>query len=87
MIWGVSRTYQLCYETQNDELQWVTGSVALMFIGMSLGELASAAPTSGGVRITCSSPTNVLIVFSAILLDTFVGVSTMSKPACLGSRL
>jgi hypothetical protein len=50
--------------------QWVVGSIFILFIGMSLGELASAAPTSGGVSITCmdaSLLSNLRVV--ALLLD------------------
>jgi amino acid transporter len=30
--------------------QWLTASVFVMSIGLAMAELASAAPTSGGVR-------------------------------------
>ena len=30
--------------------QWLTASVFLMLIGLAMAELASSAPTAGGVR-------------------------------------
>lgn len=30
---------------------WAVGSVFILFVGMSMAELGSAAPTSGGVRL------------------------------------
>lgn len=32
-------------------LQWAVASIFILFVGMSMAELASAAPTSGGVRL------------------------------------
>jgi amino acid transporter len=29
--------------------QWLVGSIFILFIGMAMADLASAAPTSGGV--------------------------------------
>jgi amino acid transporter len=31
---------------------WAAATVFLMFVGMAIAELGSAAPTSGGVRLT-----------------------------------
>ena len=33
-------------------LKWVVASIFILCVGMSMAELASAAPTSGGVRAT-----------------------------------
>ena len=51
MVWGVSTDFnsqafilKLIYH------QWLVASIFILFVGMSMAELASAAPTSGGVR-------------------------------------
>jgi amino acid transporter len=38
---------------------WAVASILILFVGMSMAELASAAPTSGGVRLCFFSLTKV----------------------------
>jgi amino acid transporter len=49
MIWGVSPDTEDFVHPCSDYSKWVTGCVFISFSGMALSELASAAPTSGGV--------------------------------------
>jgi len=52
MVWGVSLPIRaiLLYKPLII-FQWVVASFFIVFIGLALSELASAAPTSGGVCI------------------------------------
>jgi amino acid transporter len=50
MVWGVScvlSQYQL--ELFLRVIQWAVASIFILVVGLSMAELASAAPTSGGV--------------------------------------
>lgn len=50
MVWGV-RSFSFYYSFElTSFLKWFVASIFILFVGMSMGELASAAPTSGGVR-------------------------------------
>ncbi|KAG5340636.1 hypothetical protein C0989_000993 [Termitomyces sp. Mn162] len=48
---------------------WAVASVFILTVGISLAELGSAAPTSGGVRSAFSILTRLLIVSQAVFLD------------------
>jgi hypothetical protein len=53
--------------------QWLTASVFLMSIAFAMAELASAAPTSGGVRgLLFTWQWQPFLKFSALLLDLYV---------------
>ena len=51
MVWGVSLYYSRWPGLSLKGLQWAVASFFILFIGMSMAELASAAPTSGGVSV------------------------------------
>lgn len=84
MVWGV-RSFSFHYFFKLTVLsKWFVASIFILFVGMSMGELASAAPTSGGVRLVL-----VYCAYSfadrlaAILLDTFALVCSVSQHPCL----
>jgi amino acid transporter len=60
-------------------LKWAVASIFVLCIGMSMGELASAAPTSGGVRayhlITRGSTKLSLTVVFLDLLPFFTAMA------------
>lgn len=44
-------------------MQWAVASLFVLFVGMSMAELASAAPTSGGVSDSpLSRPRHLLLI-------------------------
>ena len=51
MVWGVSSGHPSTVERSPTGIppKWAVATVFILIIGMALGELASAAPTSGGV--------------------------------------
>jgi amino acid transporter len=49
MVWGVSLYHSRWPGLSLEGLQWAVASFFILSIGMSMAELASAAPTSGGV--------------------------------------
>ena len=51
MVWGVSVLRSLCVTHRDDDMhvQWSLCSFFLALVAMSLAELGSAAPTSGGL--------------------------------------
>ena len=51
MVWGVSLYYSRWPGLSLKGLQWAVASFFILSIGMSMAELASAAPTSGGVSV------------------------------------
>jgi amino acid transporter len=68
---------------------WVVASVGVLLVGISMAELASAAPTSGGV-ITFSVHATVLLndlSSVALLLDTFLSFPSHQKPIGMDRRL
>ena len=56
-------------------------SVFVLFVGTAMAELASAAPTSGGVRMILNSSIypNLNPKLTALFLDLFLGFSAMEK--------
>ena len=63
-----------------------------MFIGLAMAELASAAPTSGGVSYRCSLALDrmellnwLFLTCAALLLDLLLFISTLEKCTLLGS--
>ena len=56
---GLGRTYRppLFQLTTHPDIQWAVASIFILFVGMSMAELASAAPTSGGVSYHSASLT------------------------------
>ena len=53
-----------------------------------MAELASAAPTSGGVRmINSAAYLNLISQLTALFLDLFLGFSTMEKRFVLARRM
>lgn len=84
MVWGV-RLFSFHYSSMLTALlKWFVASIFILFVGMSMGELASAAPTSGGVRLI---PVCYQYSFAdhlpAILLDTFALFRSVSQHPCL----
>jgi hypothetical protein len=58
MVWGVRACFWVEYSPMKlpradraPLLQWLVASIFIFCVGLSLAELASAAPTSGGVRL------------------------------------
>jgi len=50
MVWGVSFVFlRVRLERIPNGLQWAVACLFILVVGMSMAELASAAPTSGGV--------------------------------------
>jgi len=58
-------------------------SVFVLFIGTAMAELASAAPTSGGVCIILDSSVCLTPKLTALFLDLYIGFSTVEKPFVL----
>jgi len=61
---------------------WVVASLGILFVGISMAELASAAPTSGGVTDFSAARTTAWLnglSSAALLLDTFLIFSTLPK--------
>ena len=60
-----------------------------MFIGIAMAELASAAPTSGGVRMILNSVVYPILnpKLTALFLDLFIGFSAMEKCFMLARRM
>jgi amino acid transporter len=62
---------------------WVVASLGVLLVGISMAELASAAPTSGGVMsfLSAARETTPLrgLSSSALLLDTFLIFPTLQK--------
>ena len=50
MVWGVSISFKVLLPIANALHKWAVASLFILCVGMSMAELASAAPTSGGVR-------------------------------------
>jgi amino acid transporter len=77
MIWSVCHAISLSLSVLIVS-QWAVGSVFILFVGMALGELASAASTSGGVSVTCTEammlPDRRVV---ALLLDILAGLSPL----------
>jgi hypothetical protein len=48
MVWGV-RITQFLFGILPEYPQWLVASIFILTVGLSMAELASAAPTSGGV--------------------------------------
>ena len=42
--------FEIIQDVLTTSKQWLTASVLVMSIGLAMAELASSAPTSGGVR-------------------------------------
>ncbi|KAK1215359.1 hypothetical protein PQX77_022043 [Marasmius sp. AFHP31] len=63
---------------------WAVASIFILFVGLSMAELASAAPTSGGVG---SITLNFIIALTnsaqAVLLDVCPVVTEVEKPSML----
>jgi len=77
---------ELRYSGLSIILQWVVASLFVLCIGMSIAELASAAPTAGGV----SGVHNLCIYFDSLqglLLDPHLCFTSLAKPTFLDSRL
>ena len=51
MVWGVSLYRSHWPGLLLKGLQWAVASLFIVVVGMAMAELASAAPTSGGVRV------------------------------------
>lgn len=49
MVWGVSLYRSHWSGLLLEGLQWAVASLFIVVVGMAMAELASAAPTSGGV--------------------------------------
>jgi amino acid transporter len=64
-------------------------SVFVLFIGTAIAELASAAPTSGGVRMILNFTVYLILnpKLKALFLDLFIGFSTMEKCFMLARRM
>ena len=61
---------------------WTLGSLVVLFVGVSMAELASAAPTSGGVPsfLPAHETTSLRgLSFAALLLDPFLIFPTLQK--------
>lgn len=66
---------------------WAVASLGTLLVGISMAELASAAPTSGGVTsVSAAHETTLLRGLSpvALLLDTFFIFPTLSKSTGMG---
>ena len=64
---------------------WAVASIGVLLVGISMAELASAAPTSGGVTSLSAArgPTMLNALFSpALLLDTLLIFPGL--PECIG---
>ena len=71
-------------------LQWAVASFFILCIAMSIAELGSAAPTSGGVSHTnlhSLGPTKQIMCDIALLLDIFFFITSLPKPSLLDRRL
>lgn len=69
-------------------IQWVVGSAFIMCIGLSMAELASVAPTSGGVCLISSLlQRQYLTTVSAILLDLFTCLPSISQFSLVDCRM
>ena len=69
---------------------WVVASLGVLLLGISMAELASAAPTSGGVTsFAVTRETTLLngLSSAALLLDTFLIFPTLPKSIGVGRRL
>ena len=61
---------------------WVVASLGTLLVGISMAELASAAPTSGGVRSFSAAHATAWLnglSSAALLLDTLLIFSTLPK--------
>lgn len=69
--------------------QWLVASIFVLCVGMSMAELASAAPTSGGVShsLCIPNPTTPIMRDIALLLDSFPLFPSLQKPSLLDRRL
>ena len=67
-------------------LQWVVASLFVLCIGMSIAELASAAPTAGGVS-GAHKPCAYFDSLQGLLLDPHLCFTPLAKPTFLDSRL
>lgn len=64
---------------------WVVASLGVLLVGISMAELASAAPTSGGVKnfsVVHKTPLLKMLSSVALLLDVFLVFSPL--PMSLG---
>jgi amino acid transporter len=69
---------------------WAVASIGVFFVGLSMAELASAAPTSGGVMSFLCCPESVSLKgfsFAALFLDTFLIFPILPKSIGLGRWL
>jgi amino acid transporter len=69
---------------------WAVASIGVLLVGMSMAELASAAPTSGGVpSFSAAHGATMLsdLSFSALLLDTFLIFPALPKSISVGRGL
>ncbi len=85
MVWGVSQFPVIPFIHRAEPFhQWAIASFFILFIGLSLGELASAAPTSGGVSVGLDCCVRVSdLGLAALLLDALSLVSQVAKFTCL----
>ena len=49
--------------------QWLVASILVLTVGLSMAELGSSAPTSGGVSTLCKGRNYILTFLVALLLD------------------
>jgi amino acid transporter len=69
---------------------WAVASLGVLSIGISMAELASAAPTSGGVRSFPTAHETILLKglsSLALLLDALLISPTLPKSIGVGRRL
>lgn len=69
---------------------WAVASIGVLLVGISMAELASAAPTSGGVTsFSATLGTTMLsdLSSSALLLDTFLIFPALPKSIGVGRGL
>ena len=72
-----------------DCVKWAVASLFILFVGMSMGELGSAAPTSGGVRLYPLQTAWPVLNRShlAVFLDALLILSSVSKFPRLDRRM
>ena len=72
-----------------DHVKWAVASLFILFVGMSMGELGSAAPTSGGVSLYPLQTAWPVLnrSNSAVFLDALLILSPVSKFPRLDRRM
>ena len=78
-----------CLYLFSDAGKWAFGSCFIMCIGMALGELASSAPTSGGVRVLAFRRWSQIgmMCLVAVLPDIHAVVASESQHFVLDRRM